>query len=112
MMDRIVDSAKRLEELQRVFSGMEEDARAVVCPMLEEVAFLEEKLRQLRRLPHLEIDGARSGRQRITPAAKMYKETLQQYNSLMKTLLSAMGRNTPEEELPFRSLLKQYDVRE
>ena len=90
MMERIADDTERLKEL----------------------AFLEGKLRQLRGLPHLEIDCARSGRQRITPAAKMYRETLQQYNSLMKTLLTAMGRNTPEEELPFRSFLKQYDVRD
>lgn len=81
---------------------------AVVHPMLEEVVFLEENLRQLRSLPQLQVDLAHPSRQRATPAAKMYKENLQQYNNLMKTLLTAMGRNTPEEESPYQAFMKQY----
>lgn len=96
--------------MKKIFDEMEEAPRTIVYPMLDELVYLETYLLKLRDLPQLVVDPRDLSKQRTTTAAKMYKEMLQQYNGLTKTLLTALGRNVPEEESPlagFVSAMKQ-----
>lgn len=93
---------ERAAELLKIAAanGEEEKARELV----EDLAFLEERLQELRRLPFLKIDANNPERQKATPAARQYKELLQQYNNSMKLFMKICGDlNEEEVESPLRA---------
>ena len=94
----------RKEELLKVFEQVE-DTKGIIMPMIDDVVFLEEQLRGLRKLPFLRINPNDPSQQKPTPAAKQYKELLQQYNNCVKILTSVVRKDTPEEDSPLRAFL-------
>lgn len=100
----------RVEELRQIFAKADESLRKIISPMLEDAAFLESELEKLRRLPLIRVDPDDNSRQKATPAAKLYKELLQQYNNCVKILISAANNAAPEEESPLRAYLKRLNA--
>lgn len=72
--------------------------------LIDEALFIEKQLDDLRLLPFIKINPKDPTQQKATPAAKQYKELLQQYNNTMKLLLKISGdlNGDSEEESPLR----------
>ena len=87
----------RKEELQKVFSELDESAKQIVFPMIDDVVFLEEQLAELKKYPFINIKAA----------GKQYKEFLQQYNNCIKILLSLVNSDAGDEESPLRLYMKE-----
>lgn len=99
------ERAAKLREIARA-AGEEEKAAELV----EDIAFLEQRLQELRRLPFLRIDPNNPERQRPTPASRQYKELLQQYNNSLKLFCKLCGDLREEEaESPLRAWLKSRE---
>lgn len=95
--------AAREQELLALAAGAgSEDKARQLC---EDLAFLEEQLQELKRLPFLRIDPKNPERQKATPAARQYKELLQQYNNGLKLLCKICGDfdDNAAEESPLRA---------
>lgn len=73
-----------------------------LLPLVGEVLFLESQLDYLRQLPFIKIHPSDPTKQKPTPAAKQYKEFLQQYNNCLKILAKASGHDLEDEESPLR----------
>lgn len=102
------DRAQKLFEIART-AGEEEKAAELV----EDIAFLELRLQELRNLPFLRIDPNNPERQKPTPAAKQYKELLQQYNNSLKLFCKLCGDLKEDEaESPLRKWLNGRKKRE
>ena len=104
----IVERVKKMDrkrELLKVFSDID-DIKEVITPLIEDVIFLEDKLMYLRTLPFIRVNPNNAADQKATPAAKQYKEFLQQYNNCIKILCSVITKNNGEEESPLRAFLK------
>lgn len=85
-------------------NGAEDSARELV----EDLAFIEEQLAKLRGLPFIKIDANNPERQKATPAAKQYKDLLQQYTAGLKVFLKLCGDDAEEQaESPLRIWLKE-----
>ena len=96
----------RRDELMRIISKENAKPENIIKAkqLIEEIAFMEERLAYLRTLPHIKIDPKNPARQKSTPAAKQYKDVLQQYNNSLKNLLKISGDITDaEEESPLRA---------
>lgn len=90
----------RLEQLQEIFSGIDDDKKQVIEPLLYDVAFMEERLVALKELPHIRVDPKNPLRQEATPAFKQWKDMQQQYLNALKVLMTALYRvesNAAEE---------------
>ena len=96
---------KRREELLKIFEEAE-DARHIIEPLVADVVFLEAHLEDLRKLPFIRVNPKNPMQQKPTPAARQYKEMLQQYNNCVKILTGVLRRDIPEEESPLRQWLK------
>lgn len=83
-------------------SGIDNDIKAT--QLIEEIVFIEEQLIELKKLPFININPKNPMQQKATPAAKQYKELLQQYNNFLRLLLRLSGDlgREPEEESPLR----------
>lgn len=96
---------ERRKELESIFTA--EDLPKAQ-QLISELLFIEERLTFLRRLPFLKVDKNNPERQKATPAAKQYKELLQQYNNSLKLLLKISGSDAEtEEESPLRRWLRE-----
>ena len=96
----------RLEELQTIFEKVDEDKASVIAPLLPQVVFMEERLDELRKLPHIRVHPNNPSRQEITAAGKQYKETMQAYLNAVKVLQSTLSRYSVEEQDAFDEWLE------
>ena len=99
----------RLEELQTIFEKVDEDKAAVIAPLLPQVVFLEERLRELQKVPHIRIHPKNTARQEITAAGKQYKELMQSYLNAVKVLQMTLGRYAVEEKDQFDEWLERQN---
>jgi hypothetical protein len=79
-----------------------------LMPLIKEMVYLEEYLDELRGLPKIKVDPKNPQRQKATPAAKMYKEYLQQYINIVKVILRASGTDQTDEESPLRKWMNAH----
>ena len=82
-----------------------------LIPLIDEAVYLEEQLDYLRTLPKIKVHPKDKSKQKATPAAKLYREYLQQYTNIIKILLRVSGIDEAEEDSPLRAWLKnrEYD---
>ena len=102
-----MDLSKRKEELLKICQSLDETAKNATSQLIDHIVFLESQLETLKTYPFIEINPNNPIQQRPTPAAKQYKELLQQYNNCLKLLISAAQKNDGEETSPLREYLKK-----
>ena len=90
----------REEELIKATKG-----DATLRPLIREVVHIESELDRIRELPKLKTDPKNPERQKATPAAKLYKELLQQYTNAIKILIRTGQDDQADEESPLRKWL-------
>ena len=97
----------RLEELQTIFEKVDEDKASVIAPLLPQVVFIAERLRELQKVPHIRIHPKNPARQEITAAGKQYKELMQSYLNAVKVLQMTLSRYSVEEQDAFDQWLQE-----
>jgi hypothetical protein len=85
-----------------------EDSLDLVKSVIDDVCYLETQLQVLKQLPFIEINPKNPMKQRSTPAAKQYKEFLQQYINCIKMIEYVIYKDkrlegNEVEESPLRS---------
>lgn len=99
----------RREELAAIIP---EDSLELVNSVIDDIVFLEERLVELKKLPFIQVNPKNKEQQRATPAAKQYKEFLQQYINCVKMIESVIYREKrlegdEAEESPLRKWFKE-----
>lgn len=77
-------------------------------PLITEMVYLEDQLDELRKLPKIKIHPSDPTKQKTTPAAKLYKEYLQQYTNIVRILMKATGIDETEDESPLRRWMNEH----
>ena len=95
----------RAEVLRNLFKDVD-GAREIIDPLIEDVVFLEKRMDELRKMPMIKFDPENPMNQKRTPAAKQYKDLLQQYTNCVKILTGILRKDGEEEESPLRLYLK------
>ena len=96
-------SMTRKEELIEAVHG-----NTLLIPLVSDMVYLEEQLEYLQTLPKIRIHPDDPSKQKATPAAKLYKELLQQYTNIVKVMLRATGSEDIEEESPLRKWMNEH----
>ena len=101
-------SETRKAELEKIVfkKGTENDIKA--AKLIDEIVFLEDQMQYLKELPFISVNPKNPAMQKTTPAAKQYKEFLQQYNNSLRLLLKLCGDlgGDTEEVSPLREWIK------
>lgn len=100
----------RLEELSEITGKLGEEQQAIVQPLLIDIAFMEDKLADLRKLPHIRVHPKNPARQEVTPAGKQYKETMQSYLNAVKVIMTALNRNDTSAADELLSKLEEFQI--
>lgn len=101
---------ERIEQLQEITSKLDKDQQAIIQPLLGEITFMEKRLDELRRLPHLRIHPKDPSRQQVTPAGKQYKETMQAYLNAIKVIMTALKRNDTSAADELLTKLQEFEL--
>lgn len=97
----------RKEELIKIICKNDANNNIKAEKLIDEVIFIENQLIDLKKLPFLNVNPKNPMQQKSTPAAKLYKELLQQYNNSLKVLLKISGDiGENEEDSPLRKWIK------
>ena len=80
----------------------------LLIPMISDMIALEEDLTYLRQLPKIKVHPKDPTKQKATPAAKLYKEALQQYTNIVRILMRATGTDMEDEESPLRRWFNEH----
>lgn len=98
----------RKEELLSIFANADKTAKVTLEPLVDEIIFIEQQLEALKKLPFLKVHPKNPEMQKATPAAKQYKELLQQYTNCIKVLSHATGADESDEESPLRKWVRKH----
>lgn len=104
-----METKNRIDELKQIFDEIDPKQRAVVLPLLPEIAFMESEMRNLRELPQIRIHPKDPTRQQVTAAGKRYREIMQTYTNAIKTLLTVLQRSGNDDENALLDMLKEFE---
>lgn len=76
--------------------------------LVPKMLFLEKRLEELEKLPFIKVNPNNPAQQKTTPAAKQYKELLQQYTNCIKILSRSGNVDDSEDESPLRKWVKNH----
>lgn len=94
----------RKEELLKLVND------STVAPLIDKMLFIEGQLESLEKLPMIKVNPNNPEQQKATPAAKLYKEFLQQYTNVIKVISHKIGDENNEEDSPLRKWVKSRHV--
>ena len=91
----------RRKELEEIFLDVDETERKLVQPLLDEVVYLEERMKELKTMPFIVTHPNNPNLQKSTPAAKQYKECSQSYMNAIRILAGILRKveATAQDEL-------------
>lgn len=84
------------------------DQDPLLTLLIEDMLELEMELDYLRKLPKIKVHPSDPAKQKATPAAKLYKESLQQYTNIIRILMRATGTDLEDEESPLRKWFNEH----
>lgn len=96
-----------MDRYKEIMELVPEDSKKLLVTVVMQMVELETRLDNLKALPFIEVHPKNPMKQRVTPAAKQYKEFMQQYINCVKAIESVIYRDkklagVEEEESPLR----------
>lgn len=102
----IVDRRKQLDE---IFKNVEDNQKQLVNRLLDEVVYLEDKMTELKQLPFISVHPQNPALQKITPAAKLYKECSQSYMNAIRILSSILHKIESSAQDELLKMLEEFE---
>lgn len=108
-----VKGAKKLERKEELMKLVQDTNRLTIAPLIDKMLYLENQLESLEKLPMIKVNPDNPMQQKATPAAKLYKEFLQQYVNVIKVVARAIGVENEQEISPLREWVEsRMDITE
>lgn len=98
---------ERKDELLKLVNSSNSNT---ITPLIDKMLFLENQLENLEKLPMIKVHPDNPEIQKTTPAAKLYKEFLQQYTNIVKVISHSIGEDSDNEESPLRKWVKSRNA--
>ena len=96
----------RRKELDNIFKDVEENEKQLVDKLLDEIVYLENQMTDLKKLPFINVHPEKPQLQKVTPAAKLYKECSQSYMNAIRILVNILRK---VESSNLNELLKRLE---
>lgn len=103
-------SNDRRKQLDEIFKDVDKSKRLLLDDLLDEVCFMEDQMRELRKLPHIRIHPKDPTRQKLTPAGRQYKICLQSYKDAIRILVGVLNKIESGEQDALLAVLKEFSV--
>jgi len=99
-----------MDRKQKIISIFDKiDNKELVFPLIDHAVFLEGELERLKGLPFIVAHPERPDLQKRTPAARQYKEDMQSYVSVIRTLQSFLKNSDIDADSELLAKLKEFE---
>lgn len=102
----MLEDRKRFYE--ELFESADEAERGLVSRMIDEVIFLEEQMTQLKALPFVAVNQKNPALQKVTPAARIYKDCMSQYSNAIRILLNVLRKTETSAQDALMKRLEEF----
>lgn len=102
---------EKYEKLLKAFKQADPNNYILVQNTINKMVFLEGKLDYLETLPFIKVHPEKPELQKATPAAKQYKELMQNWLYMTKILVALINKINFEEDDAFSKFLKTVEER-
>lgn len=102
---------EKYKDLLEAFEKADPNNFILVKNTVAEMIFIEDKLEYLKTLPFIKVHKEKPELQKATPAAKQYKELMQNYLYMTKILVALINKINFEEDDAFSKFLKIVEER-
>lgn len=93
----------RREELLKL---VDKSNASTIVPLIDKMLFIENQLENLEKLPMIKVHPDNPEIQKATPAAKLYKEFLQQYTNIIKVISHNIEDESDGKDSPLNRWVK------
>lgn len=100
---------ERERKLREIFANIDEDQRELCDRLIDEVIFLERRMTALRELPFIRIHPDDPSRQKVTAAAKLYKECSQSYMNAIRILIGVLKNANSSDADELARMLSDFE---
>ena len=87
-----MDKDTRRKQLEAIFADVDPGEKQLITNLLDEVAYLECRMAELKKMPFIHAHPQNSALQKSTPAAKQYKECMQSYMNALRILVNILRK--------------------
>ena len=96
-----MDKDTRRKQLEAIFADVDPGEKQLVTNLLDEVAYLEGRMAELKKMPFIHTHPQNPALQKSTSAAKQYKECMQSYMNALRILVNVLRKVevTAQDEL-------------
>lgn len=96
-----MDKDTRRKQLEAIFADVDPGEKQLITNLLDEVAYLEGRMAELKKMPFIHAHPQNTALQKSTPAAKQYKECMQSYMNALRILVNVLRKVevTAQDEL-------------
>lgn len=84
--------SERRAEYDELFQNVDETEKRLVDRLISECVYYEEQMEELKKLPFLNVHPTRPALQKVTPAARLYKEYATSYMNALRILLNILRK--------------------
>lgn len=102
---------EKYKDLLGAFEKADPNNYILVKNTVDEMIFIEDKLEYLKTLPFIKVHKEKPELQKATPAAKQYKELMQNYLYMTKILVALINKINFEEDDAFSKFLQTVEER-
>lgn len=102
---------EKYKDLLLAFEKADPNNLILVKNTISEMVFIEDKLEYLKTLPFIKVHKEKPELQKATPAAKQYKELMQNYLYMTKILVALINKINFEEDDAFSKFLQTVEER-
>lgn len=88
----------RRESLENIIKDIDPKLKVTISNLIDEIIFMEERMKELKKLPFIQIHPKDSSRQKLTSASKQYKDLSQSYMNSIRILISIVSKNDGSTE--------------
>ena len=99
-----------MERRDELLKFVNDSNSSTITPLIDKMLFLENQLERLEKLPMIKVHPENPEIQKATPAAKLYKEFLQQYTNVVKIISHVAGDENESDVSPLREWVKSRGV--
>jgi len=98
----------RRKQLDEIFRNVDDDERQLVDKLIGEVVYLERQMEDLKKLPFISIHPEKPQLQKLTPAAKLYKECSQSYMNAIRILVNVLRKVEASAQDDLTRMLEEF----
>lgn len=94
-------TSERRSEYDDLFKDVDDSEKRLVSHLIDECIYYEEQMEKLKQLPFINIHPKKPALQKMTPAARLYKEYATSYMNAIRILLNILRKveSSAQDEL-------------